>query len=182
MSEKIAVLFPGIGYTCDKPLLYYAGKIAAGKGYKVMPVAYSGFPSGVKGNKEKMEQAFYSALEQAEEILKDVDWEKLSEILLISKSVGTIVSSAYKKKYGLKARNILFTPLEETFIFTDEHGIVFHGTQDPWAKTEAILRSCRKANLPLFVTEGGNHSLETGEVMKDLKTLETIMRQVDDFL
>ena len=22
--SKIAVLFPGIGYTCDKPLLYYS--------------------------------------------------------------------------------------------------------------------------------------------------------------
>ena len=25
--SKIAVLFPGIGYTCDKPLLYYSAKL-----------------------------------------------------------------------------------------------------------------------------------------------------------
>jgi phosphoglycolate phosphatase len=31
MSDKIAVIFPGIGYTCDKPLLYYAGKFAQEK-------------------------------------------------------------------------------------------------------------------------------------------------------
>lgn len=33
--KKIAVLFPGIGYTCDKPLLYYSAKLAAEKGYEV---------------------------------------------------------------------------------------------------------------------------------------------------
>ena len=35
MQNKLAVIFPGIGYTKDKPLLYYAGKLAkaAGKTY-----------------------------------------------------------------------------------------------------------------------------------------------------
>ena len=31
-TKKIAVFFPGIGYTCDKPLLYYSAKLAAAKG------------------------------------------------------------------------------------------------------------------------------------------------------
>ena len=35
-EEKIAVLFPGIGYTCDKPLLYYTGKLAVARGYKIV--------------------------------------------------------------------------------------------------------------------------------------------------
>ena len=26
-TKSIAVLFPGIGYTCDKPLLYYSEKL-----------------------------------------------------------------------------------------------------------------------------------------------------------
>ena len=28
-AEKIAVFLPGIGYTCDKPLMYYGAKLAA---------------------------------------------------------------------------------------------------------------------------------------------------------
>lgn len=32
--NKMAVFFPGIGYHCDKPLLYYAQKLAAEKGYE----------------------------------------------------------------------------------------------------------------------------------------------------
>lgn len=54
MKKKIAVLFPGIGYTCDKPLLYYTGKLAVARGYKIVKVEYGNFPSGIKENKEKM--------------------------------------------------------------------------------------------------------------------------------
>ena len=68
-GKKIACLFPGIGYTCDKPLLYYSWKLLKGLGWEVVPVPYTGFPSGVKGNPEKMQQAAHMALEQAEEIL-----------------------------------------------------------------------------------------------------------------
>ena len=32
--KKLLVLFPGIGYTCDKPLLHYAGKLFKGAGMK----------------------------------------------------------------------------------------------------------------------------------------------------
>lgn len=182
MDKKIAVLFPGIGYTCEKPLLYYAGKIAAGKGYEIMTVPYGNFPSGVKGNLEKMEQSFYSALKQAEEILKDINWEEYKEILFLSKSVGTIVSSAFCKKHELKVRNILFTPLKQTFLFADENGIAFHGTADSWAKTEEILAECKKLNMPVFLTERGNHSLETGNVLEDIKNLEIIMNQVNEYI
>ena len=67
MKKKIAVLFPGIGYTCDKPLLYYTGKLAVARGYKLVKVEYGNFPSGIKENKEKMEKAI-----RAEKLKKEV--------------------------------------------------------------------------------------------------------------
>lgn len=176
MKKKIAVLFPGIGYTCDKPLLYYAGKIAVSKGYELVKVEYSNFPSGIKGNKEKMEKAFQCGLEQAEDILKDICWEEYEDILFVSKSIGTVISSAFARKHQLPVKNILFTPLQQTFLFADENGIVFHGTADPWADTKDITEGCKKLNLPLILTEQGNHSLETGDVLKDLQNLEKTMR------
>ena len=51
-ERKIACLFPGIGYTCDKPLLYYSWKLLKGMGWDVVPVPYAGFPEKVKGNPE----------------------------------------------------------------------------------------------------------------------------------
>ena len=32
---KLAVIFPGIGYTAYKPLLYYSRRIAANFGYEI---------------------------------------------------------------------------------------------------------------------------------------------------
>ena len=31
MKEKLVIIFPGIGYHCDKPLLYYAKKLEIGR-------------------------------------------------------------------------------------------------------------------------------------------------------
>ena len=39
---RIAVIFQGIGYNADKPLLYYSKKIALERGYDVKVVEYSG--------------------------------------------------------------------------------------------------------------------------------------------
>ena len=53
--KKAAVLFPGIGYTNDRPLLYYAGKLARKEGYDLLKVQYSQDPKSVKGSPEKMQ-------------------------------------------------------------------------------------------------------------------------------
>ena len=176
--KKIVCLFPGIGYTCDKPLLYYSWKLLKGLDREVVPVPYTGFPSGVKGNPEKMRQAAEMALEQAEEILKDVVWSDYGDILLIGKSVGTVVCAAYARRHGLKCRQVLFTPVEETFRYAGRESVAFHGTADPWADTKAIRECCRRMDIPLYETEGANHSLETGDVDFDIKTMRKTMKIV----
>ena len=197
--SKIAVLFPGIGYTCDKPLLYYSAKLAAEKGFEVVRVPYGNFPSNVKGNAEKMYQSFVSAREQSEDILKDVDWSSYEEIVFFSKSVGTVVALSYASEHGIDARQVLYTPLKETFKFPvaaagaaegsadasdagKSRAIAFHGTGDPWAVTEDIVRICEEKEIPLYLTKDANHSLECGKAIKDIKTIRKVMRTVKEFL
>ena len=197
--SKIAVLFPGIGYTCDKPLLYYSAKLAAEKGFEVVRVPYGNFPSNVKGNAEKMYQSFVSAREQSEDILKDVDWSSYEEIVFFSKSVGTVVALSYASEHGIDARQVLYTPLKETFKFpvaaagagegsagASDAGksrvIAFHGTGDPWAVTDEIVRICEEKGVPLYLTKDANHSLECGKAIKDIKTIRKVMRTVKEFL
>ena len=182
MSEKIAVIFPGIGYTCDKPLLYYAGKFAAENGYEVVRVPYGGFPKKVKVDRKKMEKSFALALDQAREILKDLKWEDYDQILFISKSIGTAAAAAFGKEKGLKVRHVFFTPLKETFSFGVSDAVAFHGTADPWAEDKDIEEGCRKAGIPLYITEGANHSLETGDTGRDLENLILAQRQALDWI
>lgn len=181
--KKIAVLFPGIGYNCDRPLLYYTGKLALSYGYELKKAEYGGFEAGIKGNREKMENAFYSALSQTEKILADVSWNEYRDIIFVGKSVGTIVSAAYMKKYNIIGRNIAYTPLEDTFLFAEGRGIVFHGNKDPWAEnTEAIQRSCDKIGQRLYIVENANHSLETGDISKDIEIIKNVISSAEDFI
>ena len=182
MSDKIACLFPGIGYTCDKPLLYYSWKMLKGMGWEVVPVPYSGFPEKVKGDPEKMRLSAEMALEQAEEILRGIAWDRYDEILFVGKSVGTVVCGAYAERHGISCRKVLFTPVEATFSFPLGDAIAFHGTSDPWADTGVIRACCEKQGIPLYETEGANHSLETGDVDKDIRELRKVMKAVREFI
>ena len=180
--KNIACLFPGIGYTCDKPLLYYSRKLLEKQGWEVIPVSYSGFPSGVRGDAEKEKECIRIAGEQTEEILKDIDWNTYDDILFVGKSVGTVVGTKYAKEHNISCRQVLFTPVEATFQYTGEKAIVFHGTADPWADTDMVRENCKRLGIPLYETEDANHSLETGHVMKDIREMGKIMKLVKYFV
>ena len=78
-GDKLAVFFPGIGYTVDKPLMHYSRRLAAALGYEIRLVPYTGFPKKVKGDRERMVESFRIALAQTEEMLSDVDFDSYSD-------------------------------------------------------------------------------------------------------
>ena len=192
--QKVVLLFPGVGYHTDKPLLFYGRKLAQDYGYEtVIHISYGGFKSGIKGNLEKMREAFESALSQAEEIFRKeckkngLDHKTIfdgdNEILVISKSIGTAVAAEKKKKHGFTGKNIYFTPVRQSFQFMQpQSGIVFHGTADPWAQTQDIREGCEKLHLPLYITQEANHSMETGDCLKDLQIMQEIMEHCNEYL
>ena len=181
-APKLAVVFPGIGYTADKPLLYYTSRLASKQGYQIRTVSYDNLPENVKGDPEKMKQAFDLALEQTERSLGSIDWNSYGSILFISKSIGTVISSAYTSRHDLTVKSILFTPLAETFSFPLAGSIAFHGTADPWAETDSIRELAAQKDVPLFLTQNANHSLETGDVLTDIFILKTTMERVQRFI
>ena len=67
--------------------------------------------------------------------------------------------------------------LAETFLFPAGEAIAFHGTGDPWAETEVIKMACAERDIPLYITENANHSLETGHLETDLRILSETMEK-----
>lgn len=122
---KLAVYFPGIGYHCDKPLLYYGRKTACEQGYQeYRNIQYAYSAGNIRGDAEKMKEAYEVLFSQTEAALADMVWDDYEDLLFLSKSVGTIIASSYAKKYGLsRARHILYTPLAQTFQFAPERAI-----------------------------------------------------------
>ncbi len=179
---KAAVSFPGIGYHVDKPLLYYSRKIAAACGYTLIDVPYGGFERGIKGDADKMTEAYQSALAQSRQLLKSVDFDRYETILFLSKSIGTAVAASFAAERGLHTYNVYYTPVPESFQVMRDPGIIFHGTADPWFPHEEFMRLCQTTDYPYEVIEGANHSLETGDVEMDLVNLENIMKVTRSYI
>ena len=176
-----AVLFPGIGYHTDKPLLYYSGKLAASFGYEVIRIGYPACDVNLKEADSSQIHAFVNeCIEVAESALKDVDAS--GDVIFVSKSIGTAVAAACAASKEYRVRHVFFTPLEETFRYVKENsGIAFNGTKDNWADAKAVRGLCEKADIPLTTIEGANHSLETGVVAVDTKNLCTVMTAVESY-
>ncbi|MBR6872759.1 MAG: alpha/beta hydrolase [Ruminococcus sp.] len=179
---KLCILFPGIGYHCDKPLLYYTARAARAKGYEVIPLRFTDFPQGAKGNAEKMRAAADHAFAQAAQQLADVDFTKYDRVVFAGKSIGTAACLAYREQHSVSADCVLFTPLEMTFEHPAQGCIAFHGTADPWADTGRITSLCEENAVPLNLFEGANHSLETGDVTADISALARVMERVGEWL
>ena len=206
--SRLAVFFPGIGYTADRPLLHFSRRIAAAHGYEIRIMDYKGFPSKVKGDRKRMEESFDIALGQAREMLSGVDLAEYEDILFIGKSIGTIVAAKIASESPEKdrIRMILYTPLDDTFTFisTPAEGtyaslnkspdgtiapdfgkaIAFTGDDDPWVGREKsrISALCKERGIPCTVIPRTNHSLESGDVFSDLKELYRIMEETERFI
>ena len=183
-AGKIAVIFPGIGYNPDKPLLYYSAKIAMSHGYEVIKI---GYPKCDVNLKEASSEQIRTFVDECVKItgraLKDAGVHEDCEMLFISKSIGTAVAAAYAVSEDLKVRNVFFTPLTDMFDYvTDGCGIAFNGTKDPWADHKRVCELCSRNNIPVVTKDDANHSLETGNVRVDLDNIRDVMKTVEDYI
>ena len=185
-ESALAVFFPGIGYTVDKPLMHYCRRIAQSAGYEIRLLPYSGFPPKVKGDRQRMEDSYQIALRASLEMLSDIDLTAYERILFVGKSIGTIVAAriASESDAADRIRQVVYTPLADTFSFPLGDAVVFTGGADPWVKTEKdqIPSLCRDRNLPCFVIPDANHSLECGDIQKDLENMKLIMSETQKFV
>ena len=151
--KKTAAIFPGVGYTKDRPLLYYAGKIAAKCGYELKFVDFG----GLKWSKEKLkdrdflEETLEKCMHITEEALKASGDLEDADAVFISKSIGTVVATAYAKKKSIAAKQICFSPLEmiEEYV-GDEGAVLFCADADPYAEYEVLERIAKEKRLEII--------------------------------
>ena len=103
---KLAILFPGIGYHTDKPLLYYSKKILKNMNYEIKEIHFENLDFDLNKSKDE-------AYKQAKDQIHKFDLKAYDSILFISKSIGTYCAAKLAHEYKLTA-NIYFTPLDFT--------------------------------------------------------------------
>ena len=184
--KKLAVIFPGIGYTVDKPLLHYSRRLAAEAGYEVRLLPYTGFPEKKPGDTDRIGRSCRIAMEQAQEMLSDLDLAAYEDILFVGKSIGTAVAAELAAEIPVcgRIRFVMYTPLEETVAFPFIEAVVFTGSADPWTGKEKtrIPALCRERGIPCHIIPGANHSLESGVIEEDLRQMQGIMEVTARFI
>ncbi len=187
MSRKLVVFFPGRKYGADCPLLYFSDFICRTLGYERYYLHYAAHREEESAG--TVEEDIAKAVSYVMEHMKTIDFSLYEEVILISKSIGTVLAGKVQEEFGLHVKNIYFTPLEQTLIYLDEkrknlpeENLVLAGTRDGFLEADRLMEVCKRAGVPLYQVEGVGHSMETEDVIGSLELLKDLMRQVEVFL
>ena len=107
-TQKLLVLFPGIGYTCGTGLLAAGAARGQAAGYTVLPLAYSAQTAAQRAD---LDAAACTAQADVGAQLAAVDWGAYTDIVFLSKSLGTVVAARSLRQLGVAARSLYLTPL-----------------------------------------------------------------------
>lgn len=133
--KKLAVIFPGVGYTCAKPLLYYTAAMAEEYGYETIRLDYGKDIHSFKGRTpDALKPVTQLALSRVMPALLDLSAASYEEVLFISKSIGTVIACQAEKELTLSrpVRHFLMTPIPATLPYLNNiEGFFSQGRQIP---------------------------------------------------
>ncbi len=180
MNKKLLIEFPGRNYSCDKPLLYYAGKVFAEKGYDVVRLDYN---FRLKGNKDDISGLVEEATALVKKQLDCIDFSAYEDIVFVSKSMGTALAGFFEKYYGIRARHIYLTPVDIALKYMKRGKcIVVSGKDDKILEARRLKIYCVEQDIPLKQFEDVGHSLEyEGDINKTFAILMVIIRLYREF-
>lgn len=184
-SKKLAVIFPGIRYSPECPLLYYAQKLCVREGYEILPLYYSYRQDSVLDPELKLENFVRETQREAVRLLKDALKNPYTDIVFISKSIGTVLAGIAEKELELKPRQFLMTPLPETIPYMKgmgTRGAAVLGTKDKNLSAETLEMFCQKEKIPFTLYEGAGHRLEAESMDETFRILSDILKKLREFL
>lgn len=186
--KKLAVIFPGVGYTCAKPLLYYTAAMAAEHDYEIIRLDYGQDIHTFHGRTPaELEPVIKLAIKRTLPQLESVPFNDYEDIVFISKSIGTTISCQLEGALSLrgKVKQFLMTPIPSTLRYlSDVNGLFFAGTADPYMPENKIRAAAR--NFPEKtggIFEDCNHSLEQkGDTLGAIRNLRLIVECLEKML
>ena len=174
--KKLLIMFPGVGYGFNHPLLYYADSVFEEKGYERKYMKYQElFLDRELTFEEKADKVRAYVEEQANQI----DFSMYEEIIFLSKSVGSLEAGALAEKLRIKIKQIFLTPIEKAISYCKDGSYVVIGTND-----EAYLtykEHCEKNEIKFLYIENANHSLEIqGQPYENIEILKKVMEFIGE--
>lgn len=184
-SKKLAVIFPGIRYSSECPLLYYAQSLCRRKGYEILPLYYSFRQDAVLPPELALEQFVRETQENIFRLLHEAMKNQYTDLVFISKSIGTVLAGMAEQELKEKPRQFLMTPLDQTFPYMrgmGERAEAVLGTEDSNLSGDVLKKFCQEEKIPFTLYEGVGHRLEAEEADETLRILGDILQKLQNFL
>ena len=189
-TQDTAIVFPGLGYNSDMPLLYYSIQTILASGINVLSVDYD-----YSKNQKFMEQPIRNRSDwligDVEAVLEVSKAENLNIVCLTGKSLGTLALGHLLETHEdlRDAKTIWLTPLiknpeliEQMLTYMKEAVLVI-GTNDSHYDRDIIDRLNTSTQLSGIIVDRADHSLEIeGEVTESLRVLTQIVAILRQFL
>ncbi|MFB0959404.1 hypothetical protein [Proteiniclasticum sp. QWL-01] len=180
-SRGLCVLFPGKGYTVDKPLLYYATRLAMQKGYNLLILSYGEFSLN-----ERTRHAMGNLVSGVvDEVLTGED--RSGDLVFLGKSVGALFASDAAQRQNQPVRCVYLTPIDQMVdTMALQIGIInfmaFTGSEDHLLDHEKALETLGEAASRLKVYPGADHSLNAGTISESVRILSDVLEEIGRFI
>lgn len=179
-SKSLAVIFPGLKYGHDKPLLHYARKAAQMSGKDVLCLNYE-----KKLDWDDIGKPIIDVVaEECLSILNKCIRKEYKSFYFLSKSIGTEVAGSTAEKF--KCSNTKYFYLTPTYAavkyICKSKCFAIAGTNDNIFSDEYIEKVKKSDNVKLMLVEGGNHSLElSNDLIGSIDVLKTVVKTYINF-
>ena len=173
--KKLLIIFPGVGYGLDSPLLYYADFVYETKGYDRIHMNYQ----SIFANRDlSLENKLQKVREYILEQVKDINFALYDEVVFLSKSVGSVEAGILAERLKLDVIQIFITPIEEAVSYCNAGSYVVIGTKDK--VYELYKNHCDNNKIKVLYIKDANHSLEVdGQPYESIDVLKRVMQFIE---
>jgi hypothetical protein len=190
-SGPVAVVFPGLAYNIDMPLLYYSIGCLLETGYSVIAVntRYDTQEEFLSSSGEKRREWLQDDAEGVLDAINHLEEHSLS--VLVGKSLGTIQMAHLTKSYQVPrlCKAVWLTPLlrnEQVLDQMVEHegkSLVVIGTDDQQYDDGSLAEISGNGRSTILTVLEGNHSLDVPSgVLDSMKELAVVIQSIRKFV
>lgn len=189
-SGHLAIVFPGLGYRCSGPLLWYPSRILLAHGADVLWAEYAYDLRGDwMASDERGQKAWL--FEDATAACRSAMKHGYERVTVVGKSLGTLAMGRLFSTEGFpdKTGAVWLTPvlsdpdLRNHLEATHVPSLLLIGTNDPYYDEGFIRRLRKNPAFEIEIVDGADHSLETRDgVLPSIDILKGAMKTVQGFI
>ena len=189
-SEKLAIMYPGLRYSCDKPLLYYTTELLLSRGYDVLQL-WSNYGSSEFNQLSQAEQTVQLIQDGHALLNSGIQSGTYSQRLLCGKSLGTLTMAFIlnEDQNLTSATTVWFTPLihlppvSQAILNIEAPAFVAGSQADSTFSAGPADQIISMSAATTFVIDHADHSLEIpGDTLNSLQILNQIMVKLSEFI